>query len=93
MDTGEQEWRDSVLISYGTKPIELPQNCDGCGDGFSISHTLDCKKDVLTMSCHNYLCDRVSNLDRKDITPTHVHNDLLINPCRAVWSGKAFLAK
>ena len=45
------------------------------------------------MSHHKKLCEWVYNLIRKALTPTHEHDDILIDPGHAVWSKKYFLAK
>ena len=43
------------------------------------------------MSCYNNLHERFADLDRKALTPTHVSDDPLTNPGRAVRNGKAFI--
>ena len=43
------------------------------------------------MSCYNNLHESFANLDRKALTPTHVSDDPLTNPGRAVRNGKAFI--
>ena len=86
-DLGAQEWMCVVFLIYGIKPPYMPRHCCGYRDEFSIYHLLYYKKDVLVVSCHNKLCDRVADLSIKSLTPTYVSKDPLINPGRAVWSG------
>ena len=45
------------------------------------------------MSCHNQLCDGVSNLVQKSLTTTHMCDYPLFNPGHAVQSRKGLLAK
>ena len=66
-------------------PLDLLPNFYGCGAGFSISYSLDCKKGGLVTTCHNKLHYRVAGLDIKSFTPSHVCNYPLIYPGRVVW--------
>ena len=44
----------------------------------NICQTLDCKKGEIITARHNNLCDGDSNLESKDFTPPHVHDDPII---------------
>ena len=45
-DLTVNEFRDSLCLRY-MKPLQnLPPNCEGCGQLFTTSHALDCKKEV-----------------------------------------------
>ena len=39
-----QEFVDNARICLNLKVLNLPQHCDGCGDGFSVEHALSCKR-------------------------------------------------
>ena len=38
------EFCDNILLPYGLRPLALCSHCDGCGEDFSIKHSLSCKK-------------------------------------------------
>ena len=42
---GVQECSEAVFLRYGTKHMDLPQNCYSCGNWLSISYTLYRKKE------------------------------------------------
>ena len=63
------EWRYFLFLSYSIKPHDLLSHCDGCGEAFSICHTLDCKKGGLITAFHNELHDGVVDLQEKTLLP------------------------
>ena len=77
-ELGVQEWRDSLFLSYGLEPPDLPRYCNGCNAKYTIFHTLTCKRGGLVTAIHNELRDRVADLAGKTFTPSHVRDDLLI---------------
>ena len=77
-----------MIIHYRIEPPNLPHICDGCGAIFSISHTLNSKKDSLIINHTNELHDGVSNLARNTFTSSHVRNAPLTHICRAIQSVK-----
>ena len=79
---GDPEWRNTLFLSYGIDPPDLPPHCNGYNSSFSIGHSLDCKKGILITTRYNKICDGVSDLDVKYFTPSHLHNDPLIDPGR-----------
>ena len=87
-ELGVQEWRYSLLLSYGIDPPYLLEHCDGCGAAFGICHALDCKKGGLISARHNDLCDGVADLASKAFTPTHVREDPQIYTGHAVCGRK-----
>ena len=87
-ELGAQEWRDSLFLSYGIKTPDLQPHCDSCGAAVYICNTMYCKKGGLITDCHNKLCDGVSNLSGKAITPVHVRNNRRIFTGSAVRGGK-----
>ena len=91
-DLGAQEWRDSIFLQYGIKTPDLPQHCNGCGVWFSILYALYCRKVSLVMSSHNDLCDGVMYLSNKELIPSYMCNNPLINPGRSVLSKRSPLA-
>ena len=88
-ELGAHEWRDALFLRYGLDPPDLPTHCDGYHVKFMISHTLDYKRGDLITARRNELCDKVADLEGKDITPSHVRNDPLIYSGRAVKRMKA----
>ncbi|KAL7475474.1 hypothetical protein ACHAW6_001387, partial [Cyclotella cf. meneghiniana] len=40
----KHEWLDNIALQYGSRPPHLPSRCDGCGEGFTVEHALNCKK-------------------------------------------------
>ena len=82
MDLGYQELHYVLFLRYGIDPPDLPPHCNGYNSSFSIGHSLDCKKGILITTRYNKICDGVSDLDVKYFTPSHLHNDPLIDPGR-----------
>ena len=89
MDIRTQELRNTTFLQYCIKPPDLTRNCDVCGVGFWISHAIDWKKGFLITSRHNKLGDRVTDLIRNHLSPTHVHDKPLINPGHAIRIRRA----
>ena len=87
MELRDQEWRNEI------EPPYLSCHCDRCWFDFSIGHALCCKKGGLFAYYYKELCEGVYKLASKALTPTHVHNEPLINSGHVVQSGKAFMAK
>ena len=88
-DLGAQEWLDALFLPYGLNPPDLPTHCDGCNYRFTISRTLDCKRDGLFMARHNELRDGVADLAGKAFTLSYVRDNPIIYSSRAVKSTKA----
>jgi len=40
----------------------IPASCDGCGDDFSLTHALDCRKGGLVIQYHNEVKDALGDL-------------------------------
>ena len=47
------EFRDSITLRFGCTPHDLQPKCDGCGQKFSVSHALSCKKGGLVLARHD----------------------------------------
>ena len=43
-DLYANEFRDALSLRYSKPLQQLPSICDGCGDLFSTTHALDCRK-------------------------------------------------
>jgi hypothetical protein len=61
-DLSSNEFRDALALRYGKTLIGAPSNCDGCGNAFSLIHSLDCKKGGLVTIRHNEIRDTVGDL-------------------------------
>ena len=83
-ELGYHEWRDSLFLRYVIEPLDLQEHCGGCGGGFSICHSLHCKKECLITGSHNKLRDGVADLAIKAFILTHVRDNPKIYTSRAV---------
>ena len=88
-EMGEHEWGNTLFLWYGIDTPDLLPNYNGCGDGVLTYHDLDCEKGGLVTTRHSDLCDGIADLDIKSVTPSHVSDEPLIYPGRAVREGKA----
>ena len=80
----KNEWLDNVAIRYGQHPINLPDQCNGCGAGIMLEHGLSCKRgrfvgirhdDVLNEWVH--LCSIALTNLRVAIEPTIFYGNRL----------------
>ncbi|KAL7474262.1 hypothetical protein ACHAW6_001506 [Cyclotella cf. meneghiniana] len=76
-ELSKTEWHDNVSIRYGWRPLALPDRCDGCGEGFTVEHGLNCKKGGLVSIRHDdvhnewaRLCSLSLSSSRVTIEPT-----------------------
>ena len=88
-ELGDQEWRYYLFLCYVIDPPDLPPYCDGYNAAFFIYHKLYCNKGSLITTCNNHICDGVANFSGKALTPSHVSNETLIHPVRALQEGKS----
>jgi hypothetical protein len=65
---------DALLLRYTRCPPDLPPQCDGCLQKFSIVHALECKTGGLVISSHNEIRDELSDLASKALSPSSVRN-------------------
>jgi hypothetical protein len=77
-----QEFRDALLFRYARSPPDLPSQCDGCLDKFSVRHALSCKKGGLVISRYNEIQDALSDLAFRALFPSAVHDKPRINSSR-----------
>ena len=61
-DLSAAEFRDSLTIRYHRPLIKAPANCDGCGEAFSLTHALDCRKGGLVIQRHNEIRDAIGDI-------------------------------
>ena len=78
-----QEFRDALLLRNARCPPDLPTECDGCQQTFSVRHALECKKGGLVISRHNEIRDELSDLAIKAFTNSAVRDEPKIHPSRA----------
>jgi hypothetical protein len=64
-----QDFGDALLLRYARCPPDLPIQCDGCQQKFSVHHALECKLGGLVISRHNEIRDKLSDLASKAIFP------------------------
>jgi hypothetical protein len=78
-----QEFRDALLLQYARCPPDLPIQCDGCQQKFSVRHALECKRGGLVISRHNEIRDELSDLASKAFFPSAVRDEPRIHTSRA----------
>lgn len=57
-----EEFRDRLYLRYSRTPPSLPEQCDGCGNKNSVSHSLQCKLGGLVTKRHNEIKMELINL-------------------------------
>jgi hypothetical protein len=78
-----QEFCDAFLLRYTRCPPDLPIQCDGCQQKFSVCHALECKRGGLVISRHNEIRDELSGLASKAFSPSAVCDEPRIHTSRA----------
>jgi hypothetical protein len=58
MELSAQEFCDALLLRYARCPPDLPIQCDGYQQKFSLRHALECKRGGLVISRHNEILRR-----------------------------------
>jgi hypothetical protein len=56
------EFRDGLSIRYRKTLLRVPNQCDGCGSTFDLSHALSCRKGGLVTRRHNQVRDVVAGV-------------------------------
>ncbi|KAL7475011.1 hypothetical protein ACHAW6_000948, partial [Cyclotella cf. meneghiniana] len=86
------EWLNNIALRYSSRPPHLPSHCDGCDEGFTVVHALNCKKGRLVGICHNntrnewaHLCRLAFSNARVKIKPLihYGHDSSDRSPCCA----------
>ena len=67
-----QEFVYNAHIHLNLKVLNLPQQCDGCGAGFSVEHALSCRKGGLVSFRHNDVRDEACALAELALPKTRV---------------------
>ena len=67
-----EEFFDNMRLSYGMRPHDLCERCDGCGAGFSVEHALSCKKGGLVCQRHDDARDEAGALCAMALTDSRV---------------------
>ncbi|KAL7477562.1 hypothetical protein ACHAW6_003394 [Cyclotella cf. meneghiniana] len=62
MELTKTEWLDNIALRYGSQPPHLPSRCNGCNEGFTVDHALNCKKGGLVGIRHDDACDEWAHL-------------------------------
>jgi hypothetical protein len=79
-----QELRDALLLRHARCPPDLPIQCDGCQQKFSVRHALECKRGGLVISRHNEIQDKLSDLASKAFFPSAVRDKPRIHTSHTV---------
>jgi len=61
-DLSTQYFHDVLCLRYHHPLSLIPASCDGCGEDFSLTHALDCRKGGLVTQCHNEFRDALGDL-------------------------------
>ena len=77
------DFRDALCIRYQWTPPRLPSQC-ACGQGFSVSHAMDCPRGGFPSKRHNLIRDITANL------MTEVCEGVAIEPPLPPLSGERF---
>ena len=77
------DFRDALCIRYQWTPPRLPSQC-ACGQGFSVSHAMDCPRGGFPSKRHNFIRDITANL------MTEVCEGVAIEPPLQPLSGEGF---
>ena len=77
------DFRDALCIRYQWTPPRLPSQC-ACGQGFSVSHAMDCPRGGFPSKRHNLIRDITANL------MTEVCERVAIEPPLPPLSGERF---
>ena len=90
-------FRDAVALRYARIPPKMRSVCDGCGEDFSLSHALDCKKGGLVVLRHNDFRDLNIDLLKKSgltqVTEEPVLKESSVDGTdglRVDWSARSF---
>ena len=82
----KQEFRDSLCLRYNVPLSGLPSTC-ACGDTFSVSHALSCKKGGFVSQRHDNVRDILTTLLNK------VCNNVQKEPPLIPLNGEKFVLK
>ena len=99
-DLSATEFRDTLCIRYLKPLLNIHPHCDGCGEPFSTSHALDCRKGGLIVQRHNEIRDVIIELSSQiwsqtikepviDDSPDSDRNLKADIGIRGVWQSQA----
>ena len=78
------EFRDRLHLRYNHNPPDMCKKCDGCGEPFTLSHALSCKKGGLIIMRHDEIKDELGDLLSQALTPSAVRDEPSIKPSPTV---------
>jgi len=61
-DLSAQQFHDALYLCYHHPLSLMPASCDGCGEDFSLTHALDCRRGGLVTQRHNEVRDALGDL-------------------------------
>ena len=79
----KSEIRDGLSLRYSSNPKNAPLNCP-CGEFFSLTHALHCRKGGYTIVRHNEIGDTFANL------MSEVCRDVAVEPLLQPLDGETF---
>ena len=89
-DLTKTKVRDGLALRYGWEPLKTPPLCpspSGCGELFSLSHSLQCNKGEYTQMRHNKIRDTFASVMKE------VCYDVAIEPKLQPLEGESFVHK
>ena len=61
-DLSTNEFRDNLRLRYNYAPLDMPQQCDGCGAKMTVEHALQCKVGGLVHARHDDVADEFRDM-------------------------------
>ena len=78
-----EEFRDSLRLRFGLRPLALQPKCDGCGKPFTVAHAMSCKKGGMIFLRHNAVSDEFGAMCAIALSPSAVAAEPQIHTGRA----------
>ena len=76
------EFRDGLRLRYGLTPQNLPDQCDGCHERFTVDHAMSCRRGGLIIQRHDDIKMEFQQLCAYAFKPSVVSNEPIIPQAR-----------